>query len=90
MKKEIKIIFILTIVLILANSLTYAYFAPFALEKGINESLVGLFISISPLIVVAVTPFYIEIINKVGRRKILIISLYFLVNIVKSSLLHFN
>lgn len=80
MKKEIQITFLLAIVLILASSLTHAYFAPIAIEKGIEESFVGVIISINPLILILITPFYIDVINRIGRRKILIISLFIQVN----------
>lgn len=76
MRIEIKITFTLAILCLIGNSLTNAYFAPLAIEKGVSESVVGLMIAIFSLIIIIVTPFYSTIIIKVGRKRMFLISLF--------------
>lgn len=76
MRKEIKIAFTLAIVIVLGNSLTNTYFAPLALEKGINESIVGMIISIYSMTILIITPIFTDIINSIGRKKVFFMSIF--------------
>lgn len=74
MKKEIKIIFGLALLINLGNSLINAYYAPFLLEKGVNETTVGIIISIYSFVILITTPFYASTIKIIGRKKTFIIT----------------
>lgn len=75
-----KITFILGTIISLGNSLINSYYAPLALELGINESIVGMIISIFSLMIIIVTPFNSLVINKIGRKNIFLLTLFLQVN----------
>lgn len=76
MKKEIKIVFIITFIVIAGNSLANVYFSAFALDKGVNESIVGLMISTSAIMTIIVAPYYTKILSKFGRKNLFVGSLF--------------
>lgn len=76
MKKEIKIVFIITFIFMTGNSLANVYFSSFALDKGVNESIVGLMISTSAIMSIIVAPHYTKILSKLGRKNTFICSMF--------------
>lgn len=76
MKKEMKLSCCLIYLVVMGHYLLNFYFAPFALSRGISDSIVGMIISLNSIIIIILTPFYSLIVNKLGRKNTFIHSCY--------------
>ncbi len=81
MKYPIKILFGITVLLSTCLSIVTAFFAPIAIKKEVNESILGIMISIYSVFVISITPFISGIVEKFSRRKIFLLTLFLHVKI---------
>lgn len=90
MKREIFIIFLLSLLLNLGNALIPAYYSPFFLAKGVNEATMGIIISLYSIGILITIPFYSHIMKVVGRKRIFIITAQTQVNLIHCVILIVN
>ena len=76
MKKEIKVLFSLAILTSVCQSIINAFFAPFTLTKNLNESTLGMIISVYSFSIIIITPFISNIVRKFGRKNLFVVSLF--------------
>jgi len=80
MNRQIILLFLMNIVTAVGYSLISTLFPPIAIKKGLNESHIGLIISLFSFSHSLIIPFSQKIFNVYGKRKIFFISLLSEVN----------
>lgn len=75
MKFEIKILFGIAVVTSISYSIINAFFAPIVIQKNVDESTLGMIISMFPFVIILITPFISYFVETFGRKFLFVNSL---------------